>query len=468
MINNYGTITMKNIKYTFAALLIMAFSHAAMAQSSLSSYFLDGTFHNSKLNPAMKAERGYFSIATGNIALRTKGNVGISDFLFPRGNDELTTFMSGSVSQDEFLGGLPGTSRIGFNLDESIFSCGFRAFGGYATLDLSVHSSTMFMLPKSLFEFAKMGFQKNSYSISDININTMNYAAFTLGYSREVIKGLRVGANLKYLLGLAHADINIDKLNVELNENRWLVESHAAAQGALFCEAYATLDEDDVIDGIETGKMSPASSGFAVDLGVVYDMNDIVPGLTLSASILDLGFINWKYMMKAQSVDTKVEFNGFGTVDYDDMENTVEDELDRLKDDAEELVDFKYEGAESVNTRMNTTIYLGAEYSMPFYKPLSVALLYGQCFSEFESCRWHDVRGYINIAPLKWFEATVNCGFNTYGTSLGWMLNFHPVGFNFFIGSDHMITKVNPQFVPIDDLNSHFTMGINFPIGKRK
>ena len=83
MINNYGTITMKNIKYTVAALLIMAFSHAVMAQSSLSSYFLDGTFHNSKLNPAMKAERGYFSIATGNIALRTKGNVGVSDFLSP-------------------------------------------------------------------------------------------------------------------------------------------------------------------------------------------------------------------------------------------------------------------------------------------------------------------------------------------------------------------------------------------------
>ena len=31
-----------------------------------------------------------------------------------------------------------------------------------------------------------------------------------------------------------------------------------------------------------------------------------------------------------------------------------------------------------------------------------------------------------------------------------------------------MVTNVTPQFLPVDDLNSHFTMGINIPIGKRK
>ena len=459
---------MKNIRYSILALILFACASVGMAQSSLSSYVLDGTFHNSKLNPAMKAERGYFSLLGGNLSLRTKGNVGISNFLYTRGDNELTTFMSGSVGKDEFLGGLPDVSRIGFGLDESILALGFRAFGGYVNMDLSIHSSTMLALPKSLFEFAKKGFQESSYSISGINMNTMNYAAFTLGYSREIIEGLRVGANVKYLVGLAYANINVDKLNVELDGDRWLVESYATAQGAIVGEAYATLDKDGVIDGIETGKMSPSATGLAVDLGVVYNMDKIVPGLTVSASLLDLGSINWKYMMKAHSTDGKVEFDGFGTVDYNDMENTIEDEFDRLGDDAEKLMEFRYDGNSSEKTSLNTTMYLGAEYSMPFYKPLSVALLYGQCFSKFESSRWNDFRGYVNIAPVKWFEATVNCGFNTYGTSLGWMLNFHPVGFSFFIGSDHMITNVTPQFLPVDDLNSHFTMGVNFPIGKRK
>jgi hypothetical protein len=131
-------------------------------------------------------------------------------------------------------------------------------------------------------------------------------------------------------------------------------------------------------------------------------------------------------------------------------------------------MEFRYDGNSSEKTSLNTTMYLGAEYSMPFYKPLSVAVLYGHGFSSIEANRWNDFRTYLNISPVKWFEATVNCGFSTYGTSLGWMLNFHPALLSFFIGSDYMVTNVTPQFLPVDDLNSHFTMGINIPIGKRK
>lgn len=457
---------MKNIKYTIALFLVLFFAQAGVAQTSLSSYFLDGTYHNSKLNPAMGAERAYFSLLAGNLSVGTRGNVGLSDFLYTRSGNELTTFMSGSVNADKFLGKLPSVSKFGFSFDETLFSCGFSAFGGYANLGLSLHSSTMFSLPKELFEFAKRGLQRNSYDISGINMNSMNYAAFTVGYSREVYKGIRVGANLKYLIGLAHANLDVDKLSIELGDKYWVAEARASMEAALFGETYATVDEENVIDGIETGKMSPSSSGFAIDLGVVYDMDELVPGLTVSASLVDLGYINWKHTVKGHSTGTKVEFDGFGSVDYDDLETTVDDEFERLGDDAEEMVKLKYDGVSSQKTSLNTKMYLGAEYSMPFYKPLSVALLFSHSFSTYENNRWSDFRGYVNVAPLKWFEATLNCGFNTYGASLGMMLNFHPSGFNFFIGSDHMITRVSPQFLPVDEFGSHITLGVNIPIGK--
>jgi hypothetical protein len=31
-----------------------------------------------------------------------------------------------------------------------------------------------------------------------------------------------------------------------------------------------------------------------------------------------------------------------------------------------------------------------------------------------------------------------------------------------------MITKVTPQFIPVDDLNAHITLGVNLALGKRK
>ena len=197
-------------------------------------------------------------------------------------------------------------------------------------------------------------------------------------------------------------------------------------------------------------------------------MNSIVPGLKFSASVVDLGFINWKYMMKGQSSDTKIEFDGFDEVDYNDMESSFNKDFEKLTDDASKMLDFNYDGFASANTGLNTTMYLGAEYDMPFYKKLSVSLLYGQCFSSFDCYKWYDVRGFVNVAPLKWFEATVNYGYGSYGSSLGWMLNFHPAGVNFFIGSDVMLTKVTPQFIPLNDLNSHITIGLNIVLGSRK
>ena len=92
---------MKKIKYT-ALLLLSAFTLNGMAQTAKSAYFLDGAFYNYQLNPAMKAERGFFSLLGGNLALGTESNVGLSNFLYPQG-DKLTTFMSGSVPQNAFL-----------------------------------------------------------------------------------------------------------------------------------------------------------------------------------------------------------------------------------------------------------------------------------------------------------------------------------------------------------------------------
>ena len=465
---------MKKIRNIVAAFLVIVCTQTSVAQTALSSYFMDGMLYNSKLNPAMKAERGYLSLLLGNTSLGTKGNVGISNFLYPRGENELATFMSGSVGTDEFLGGMPDYTRLGFKLDETLMAAGFRLFGGYFSLGLSLHSSATMSLPKGFFEFAKKGFQENSYSFSGLNVNTMNYAAATVGYSHNLFQGFRFGVNAKYLVGIGHADLFVDKLNVEMNEQHWMVESHARMQAALFCETEVMVDENGVVNGADLALELDdlmnirTSNGFAVDLGFVYDMDEFVPGLTLSASVIDLGYINWKYMMTGQSTDAKVEFDGFGEVDYNDVENVVTAEMEQLIDDASKMVEFNYGGIKEMKTALNATMYLGAEYNMPFYRPLSVGVLYGQCFSPFDCSKWYEARGYVNLSPVKWFELSVNYGYGTYGTTLGWVLNFHPVGINLFVGSDYMITRVTPQYIPIDNMNAHVTLGLNLALGKRK
>ena len=113
-------------------------------------------------------------------------------------------------------------------------------------------------------------------------------------------------------------------------------------------------------------------------------------------------------------------------------------------------------------------MHIGAEYNMPFYKPLSVGVLYSQCFSPFAARKWGEGRGYLNVSPLKWIDLSVNYAYGTYGHSFGWMVNFHPAGINFFVGSDCMITKVSPQYIPLNNMNSHVTFGLSLAFGERK
>lgn len=456
---------MKKYRY-FLLLLCTVFAFESMAQTAKSAYFLDGTFHNFKLNPAMKAERGFFSFGLGNLTVGTNSNVGISNFLYPQ-EDHLTTFMSGSVDQGEFLGRLPQSIRMGLNFDETLLAFGLRMFGGYTSFSLSTHFNSSIALPKGFFEFAKKGLQEDQYNFSGLNLNFMSYAAATIGHSREVYKGLRVGVNLKYLMGLAYANATLDNFNIELNEEHWMVEAHAQAEAALVSEVYFAEGENS-FSNLKFGSFAPAASGFAVDLGVEYDMKEFVPGLTLSASLLDLGAINWQYMMSIENNGTPIEWKGFTDADIKDISGSLEAELEQLGNDAKQMMEFKVNDIKKGSTKLGATMYLGAEYNMPFYQPLSVAMLYGKKFSPYTYSGWNEVRGYVNVAPLKWFEATANIGHTTYGTSWGWMINFHPAVTSFFIGSDYMISKVTPQYLPVNSFNYHLTLGFNMPLGKRK
>ena len=467
MNNSLAQTIMKKIKY-LTLLLCTTFALNSAAQTAKSAYFLDGTFHNFRLNPAMKAERGFFSLGLGNMMIGSNGNIGVSHFLFPQ-DDHLTTFMSGSVDQDEFIDRLPNSIRLGMNFDETLLAFGFRMFGvGYASFSVSMHSSTSLALPKGFFKFAKTGLQDDHFNFSGVNFNTMSYAAATLGYSHEVYKGLRVGVNLKYLMGLAYADATLEKFNIELSEQRWMIESQMRAQAALMTGVEFEEGQEQTLENLRMKPFSPAAHGFAIDLGVVYDMKELVPGLTISASVVDLGFINWQYMMSIENDGTPVKWEGIKDATIDDLGKDFEEEFEKIGEDFEDMMEFKVNDIEKKSTKLNATMYLGAEYNMPFYNPLSVAVLYGKKFSPYEYSGWDEVRGYLNIAPLKWFEASANVGYSTFGTTFGWMLNIHPAGTAFFIGSDYMITKVTPQFLPVNNMNYHLTFGVNIPLGKRK
>ena len=156
----------------------------------------------------------------------------------------------------------------------------------------------------------------------------------------------------------------------------------------------------------------------------------------------------------------------FTTDDYqfsfDDKDsNNFEDELDRLTNGLSGLYELDNAGDKGGRTTMlATTMNLGAQYTLPVYNKLTFGLMNTTRFQG--DFTWTDFRLSANVAPVKWFSAGVNGSVGTYGTAFGWIVNFHPTGFNFYVAMDQTLGKTTKEFIPLSS-NASLNFGINVP-----
>ena len=472
---------MKTKIYTLiSAAVLVGSCLTASAQALHSGYFLEGYTFRHQLNPAFSAERNYISIpALGNINIGTQGNVGLGTFLYPQ-NDQLVTFMHSSIDGRDFLDGLKNNNRINANINLTILSAGFKAWGGFNTIDLGLRSNTSMALPKDLFAFMKMGMSSDDthYHMEDLGIQSNNYVELALGHSRQINDRLNVGGKLKFLFGGANLSMKMTDMDVTLSQDKWMVKANGEMNASLKGLVMPTKQEsgkdvtdpsqNDLIDWDNIDVDSPGLGGFgmAIDLGASYKILD---DLTVSAAILDLGFISWNNNIKAATSNSAWEFDGFQNIAVDselgdDDPNSLDSQLEALGDDLEDYASFhRQENGTKRTTSLAATLNIGAEYVFPFYDKLRFGFLSSTRINGQYS--WSEGRISANVAPIKWFDASVNYGLSSFGSSFGWLLNFHPHGFNFFIGMDHLMGKVSPQFIPVESANMNVSFGFNVTFG---
>lgn len=296
-------------KRYIAGLLAIAISSTAIAQTSRNSYFSENIPTRNNLNPAFAPEFDYVTVpGVGGITAGLNGNVGVGNFIFKSGYN-IVTGLNDLVDKDEFLGGLKSKNYIEMNAGVNVLSVGFKALGGFNTININVKSTSSVNIPYELFEFAKTG-QKDgeftSYNIENTRVRTSEYLELALGHSHALSEKVRVGAKIKYLAGIACADVQVNNIGVTMSGDVWAV----VEEGKLFASNIMKLKykENGEIDNISIGdQIGVNGNGLAADLGVTYKP---IKDLTLSASLTDIGFISWKGAQNTLLPDAFV-FDGF-------------------------------------------------------------------------------------------------------------------------------------------------------------
>lgn len=140
-------------------------------------------------------------------------------------------------------------------------------------------------------------------------------------------------------------------------------------------------------------------------------------------------------------------------------DNSLESQGDRYADQIADFANLSSDGDKgSRSTGIGATMNFGCEYTLPAYRQLKFGFLSSTRINGKYS--WTDARLSANVAPLSWLDGGMSFSVNSFTASMGWVINAHPKGFNFFIGMDHIIGKTSKEFIPLSS-NASLNLGMN-------
>lgn len=457
------------IKHVASIALALTLSAGLSAQTTLnSSYFMEKMTKRNQLNPALKTPNNYVSMPSlGNFYLGINSNLGLGTFLYPRDN-KLVTFLHESVPADEFLNKLTPNNTIELDLGIDLISFGFWAWGGQNTFNLALKSNTGAYLPKEIFQFLKTGQEATGvtrYDMSNITATTSNYLELALGHARDITDKLSAGAKIKVLIGAAHAEARIDRMDISMSQNEWTIKQAGHLQATSLLEL-TTDPETGEVTGYDFGNhFGVAGFGLGFDLGATYKLID---NLTLSAALTDIGFMRWNNLTRAETDPNKgfiyTGFDNIGAEDDENGDNPFDQKADQLGDDLKALTKFYQSDTRSVANSLRTTLRVGAEYAV-LDNAISFGLLSTTRFVGYRT--YAEGMAAINFRPLSALHLTVNGSVSNMGSSVGAILNICAPGFNFFVGTDYFATKYSKQFIPINHARANLSFGFNITFGKK-
>ena len=454
-------------KHILAAMLLSLAGTTLTAQELNSAYFTDDFKYRHSMNAAYGNEQSYFSVPSlGNVNVRMMGNFGLDAVLYENkwGGKTTTTFMNPNISTSEALGNFhSGDNKLIGNVKLTILSAGFKAFGGYNTIELNSKTNFGVVLPYELFEFAK-NIGNRHYDIGSVNLNAQSYAELAFGHSRDINEKLRLGAKVKVLLGLARADVEMSNITADLSGNDWDITGQAQAdvmmKGFSFEEKTSDYKVRDGqyrhVDDIDVDGAGIGGIGLAVDLGGIYKINE---DITVSAAVNDLGFISWSNDVMACNNAKSFKFSGFRDLGVHSGDGSFDEKTDAYGDQLADFANLQDQGDQGGTTKgIAATINVGGEYTLPMYRQLSFGLLSSTRLNG--DYTWTEGRLSANYRPLNWLDGGISLAVGSLATSFGWVLNVHPKGFNFFVGMDHLMGKTAKQMIPLSS-NASLTLGMN-------
>jgi hypothetical protein len=370
-----------NLRSITLYLVIITSAIDLNAQSN-TMYYLRGVPQSYQLNPATQPQcRFFIGIPVLNsIYFETyNSSFNITDVIWkdPESNLVIHPFHP-NANLDQFLDRFGENNEYSFDFALSPVSFGFGIKEMYFTFDITTKLDQGFNYPGDFLTLLIRGNRDGAtYNFDALGFHSIGYIEYALGISRTFSDLLQVGIRPKLLTGFMNISSTDNDVSLYTDHEIWQLDSRLNLQ---ICAPgfIIPVDEDGVFDPSgeikfdstlstfsDFRKLALKNKGFGVDLGAHYKP---IEGLTLSASLIDLGFIRWKKYIHTATLEGSLTWEG---IEYEIGEDTSQF-LDYLLDTIKS--NFNVSGSDDpFSTGLNPKLFLGGTYALT--RSLDVGLL---------------------------------------------------------------------------------------------
>ena len=370
------SMNIKNILKSIITLFVLIHTTGILAQNN-TMYFIDGIPDKTYLNPAKQPECNVYIGLPGASSSYSyySSAFTVEDIAFPNAaGDSIIQPLHPEADKQKFLNLFDKSNILSFETQNNLISLGFRINRMFFTFNIALNQSTFFTYPDDFMQIVLAGTEEDvNYDLTSFGINSKTYIEYGIGISRKIMDNLSIGIRPKLYSGIYAVQADFYDVNLYTSLEEWrltakgdvnmampLVNPPTNADGELDFENNTFTDDlETEIDNLTADPASITSvlfdnKGFGIDLGVVYNP---ISKVELSASLVDLGKINWKEHTHSLEFDGTYTFDGIDANELQNNDSLFEDMMDSLKNE------FSLsETSNAFSTGMNPSLYVGGRY----------------------------------------------------------------------------------------------------------
>ena len=439
--------------------LFLLTAHLVIAQPETTMYTMSGVAQFSNYNPAF-VPNYKFVFSVGPSSLHThysNSSFSYSDLVTQQGDSSV-------VDLGNFQKKLKDKNYISAATDVEIFRLGIQASKRlYLNWFITNKAHSQEMIPKDLitiFSDGNAAFINETSSFAP-EVNGQAYLEFAWGASYVVNDQLTLGGRIKLLRGVFNVTTENTAINMSLDEN---YATTLSAQVNVKTSGIQSMDE---IEISKDYKNYLKNRGMAIDLGATYKLTK---ELTVGASLLDLGAINWKNDTYGYTLDPEEATHTFKGINLQNILDGNDDYLDAEMDSIEAKFELQESTIGGYRTPLPGKMYLTASYAWKAKTTFGALLFFEKYQGRFHpgfSTSVHKEFGRIAGASVTY--TAINRTFGNFG--LGLNLNLSP--FQFYVVGDNLLRIPVSQLMN-GDINKfasntqyfNIRAGLNFIFGR--